>query len=542
MSSRARLAAFLVLTLGVTLAGPPSRADVPPTPPPAPLPVPKPTPKPTPAPVPVPKPAPKPTPPTPPVPPPAPAPTPPPKPIPPPAPPGPKPAPPVPPAPPPKPVPPPPTPAPPPKPTPPPKPAPSPPPPQKRSRAALDKLVAETDAVLAVVSRLRGLAVKAPISRGVMTRPEIEARMRALATEEDSPGELATDARVAQAFGLLPVGLDLAALVIELLTEQVAGFYDPRVKELHLADWIDLGEQRMVMAHELTHALQDQHFGLDAFIDDPKLSSDEQLARQAVVEGDGVALMIEFQLAEEGMAASPWATDAVVDMVAKSATAPSAESPRLAAAPRILRESLLFPYVAGLRLIAAIRRTSSWARVDELYKRPPASTEQVLHPERFFAGDQPIVIKAAPLKALGKAWTRLDEDVMGEFGVRVLLEEHGMAPQRAAEAAEGWGGDRYAAFAPAGAAANAPLLLVWAQTWDTETDAREAFAALAEALPHWLGVPTPAVGSADTTWRMVDAAGTVTWMVRKGAKLRLVVRAPAALEKKLAAEVWTAWK
>jgi Zn-dependent peptidase ImmA (M78 family) len=415
----------------------------------------------------------------------------------------------------------------------------------KLARTELDKLMAETDAIIDRVARLRGLVLKAPIARGIMTRPEIEARMKALSAEEESPEEIATMTRVAKAFGLIPPDMNLEQVVIDLLTEQVAGFYDPKAKELHLADWIGIDEQRMVMAHELTHALQDQHFDLTRYVDDDKLNSDEQLARQAVVEGDGVALMLEFELAAKlGSGQSLWADDTVVNLIASSAGQGGADSPRLAAAPRFLRETLVFPYVDGLRLIAAIRRTNGWARVDELYQRPPLSTEQVMHPARYFAGDKPVTIKAGPLRSLGKGWTRVDEDVMGEFGTRLLLAQHGLPDPRAAEAAEGWGGDRYAAYAPApvAGAAEAPLTIVWAQVWDTETDAQEAFAAMALALPTWLGLPAQPLARDATSFRLVDAQGAVSWVTRKGPRLRIVVRAPAALEKKLAAEIWTAWK
>jgi hypothetical protein len=423
----------------------------------------------------------------------------------------------------------------------------------KPSRAAIDELLADTDKIAEKVAKLRGLAVLAPIARGLMTREEIEKRMLELTAEEDTPQELDRDARVAKAFGLLPLDCDLARLTIALLTEQVAGFYDDKAKILHLADWIEVDSQRMVMAHELVHALQDQHFDLEKYMKAVDGDSDAQLARQAVIEGDGVALMLEFQLAEQHITQSPWANDAVVDALADSAAGNSPDSPELSKAPLMLRETLMFPYVEGLRLIAAIRRTQGWDKVDELYTRtPPRSTEQVMHPERFFAGDVPVKITVRKLKSLGKGWAELSHDVMGELMTRVLFQQHGMTRRRAAEAADGWGGDRYTVWAQAAAAAPGDLVIIWAQAWDTDTDADEAFAALGEILPAWSGgqLAPPAkarrpifVGKTRLVvgiWRTVDAQGRVSWAERRGQKIRVVLHAPAAVEAKLAAETWTA--
>src|SRR5262249_31954698 len=144
------------------------------------------------------------------------------------------------------------------------------------------------------VSRIRGLPQKKPIARGVMTREEITKRLLDRIGQEYAAEDIAGEERAMKRLGLIPADADYKDLVIRLLTEQVAGFYDPYAKQLYIADWIGDDLQKIVLAHEIDHALQDQNFGLEKFMKPDRDNDDAQLARQALVEGDGVALMIEY--------------------------------------------------------------------------------------------------------------------------------------------------------------------------------------------------------------------------------------------------------
>src|SRR5262249_49461363 len=144
--------------------------------------------------------------------------------------------------------------------------------------------------------------------------------------------------------------------------------------------WIDPSMQKIVMAHEIDHALQDQSFDLVKFVKPNHENGDEQLARQALVEGDGVALMIEYLFREQGMKMDPWASDAVANAVGMASGLGGGKE--LDKAPLFMREMLLFPYRDGLRLIGGTRKTRPWSDVDTMYAKPPLSTEQVMHPEK----------------------------------------------------------------------------------------------------------------------------------------------------------------
>ena len=338
-------------------------------------------------------------------------------------------------------------------------------------RAGLEKLLLETDAIAATVSSVRGLALKKALTRGIMSRPEIEARVKLRLEEEYKPNEMASEERALKRLGMLPADLSYKDAVLGLLKDQIAGFYDPKAKQLYLADWIDASYQRMVMAHEIAHVLQDQHFDLQKYAPTNKQNADEQLARQAVVEGDGIAVMIEVMAREAGNAGDPWASPDQARALVKMMEA--GDDGALSTAPLLLKESLVFPYAAGLRLVAELRRTLPWARLNELYKRPPRSTEQVIHPEKWVRPEAPVPVLA--LKPLPQT-RQLYSNIMGELLTSVFFRQHGVTETRARAAAAGWGGDRIQVFAPAGLGEPAldDLVVVWRSTWDTEADAVEA--------------------------------------------------------------------
>ncbi len=397
----------------------------------------------------------------------------------------------------------------------------------------LAALIDQTDAIAKVVSSLRGLPVKKKIPRGVMSQAEIEKRLIARLDQDYGPGELAAEEKTLKRLRLLPADLDYKKEILALLTEQIAGFYDPSVKQLYIADWIETGMQRMVMAHEIDHALQDQSFDLDRFTKPDRDNGDAQLARQALVEGDGVALMIEFMMRELGQKNDPWADDTIVNaMAAATGLTGAAEFDK---APLFLKETLLFPYKEGLRLIADERRLHPWSEVDAMFARPPASTEQVMHPEKYRASERPVPVKHAALPAL-KGWSSIYVNVLGELMFGVLLRQHGVDEAVARRAAAGWGGDRLVVYEQGDARTAVDL-----SAWDAEADAVEAAAALIDALPSLAGGD----GYLEKGPQYAAAAGPggeVSFVERKGGKVLLVVGAKGELAPRLRTEVWARWR
>src|SRR4051794_13972953 len=284
-------------------------------------------------------------------------------------------------------------------------------------KAPKDALLAAADEITRQVVALRGLSAPRPIAKGVLTRDEIGAKLKERIGKEYTPEEVRTEARVLKRLGLLPPDVDYEKLLLDLLMEQVAGFYDPFAGKLYIADWLPLEMQRPALAHEIEHALQDQHFDLKKFATPIKDDGDRQVAHSALVEGDGTAVMLEFQAQAMGLPADQL-PDLVAQIGRQMLQGGMGTTPLFDKAPPFLKETLIFPYLGGLGFVESIRKTSPWPKVDEVFKAPPESTEQILHPEKY-PKEHPVKVTAAPLPSLGARGKELRRDVLGELELRI---------------------------------------------------------------------------------------------------------------------------
>ncbi|HZB44806.1 MAG TPA: hypothetical protein VE360_06165 [Pyrinomonadaceae bacterium] len=328
---------------------------------------------------------------------------------------------------------------------------------------------AATAEVLKETSEIRQLPVLRPVRSGAQSREEIEQMLVRNLNENTTPEELRASERTLKKLGLVPPDFQLRPFMLRLLVEQVAGYYDPRTKGFYLADWIDLDGQRPVMAHELTHALQDQHFNLRRFEKWPEHDSDAELAAHALIEGDAMVLMTQYVVKSPARQLA---------MIRSFLTGESGSTEQFDKAPRVLRESLLFPYTQGSVWAGQVYKRGGWEAVSRAYTELPASTEQILHPEKYFAGEAPSKIAFKDVSAvLGRGWQVADHDVNGEWGYFLVLDEFLKAREASQTAAAGWQGDRFALYlGPAGG----DVLLTHQTAWDTEQDAAEFFEAYAK--------------------------------------------------------------
>ena len=338
--------------------------------------------------------------------------------------------------------------------------------------AELEKMAREA---LAKVETLRGQKLSKPLKMGVKDKAQITGFIQERLKEEYGPDKVAAEGELLKLQGLLPNELDYGGFVTRLLAEQVAGFYDHTRQELHIAAWLPVFLQEPVMAHEIFHAIQDQEWGGGSLIDSKKYSHDAVMAHAALLEGDATIVMFNYQQMGTGVDL----TDSSFGVNAIAASLPlqmaSPQFPVMAVAPDYLKQSLIFPYQQGLLFVAGLRKLGmSWEDVRKVYADPPASTEQVLHPERYHPErDHPSVVT---LPALG--WTgyrRPWEGAAGEFHHRqVVMSKLGLA--ESVEAAAGWDGDYTAVeLGPEGSVAYT------LSTWDTAGDAQAFEAALKKA-------------------------------------------------------------
>jgi hypothetical protein len=334
-----------------------------------------------------------------------------------------------------------------------------------------------TGDVLKDVSRIRHLDILQPVKSGVKSHDEIEQSVIRDLDESTTPEEFEATSKTLVKLGLIPKGFHLREYVIKLLREQVAGYYEPKTKVFYLASWLPISEQKSVMAHELTHALQDQHFNLRRFERWPKGDSDAELAAHALMEGEATAVMLEYSAEKDGWNLDLAKVPSLTDRMLEQDSDDSAKYPVLSGAPMVLKENLQFPYVYGVGFVQGMLKSRSWHQLDDCYARLPASTKQIMHPDRYLSHDNPVKIQIGDLApVLGKGWKRADEDVNGEFGYMILLGQF-INKMSARAAAAGWSGDRYALYENP---ATGDSILAQYTAWETAKDAREFFDAYAD--------------------------------------------------------------
>ena len=313
--------------------------------------------------------------------------------------------------------------------------------PRADTKAANAEFLATADEVLSQMSDITGLKLLKPLKKSLRSREEIRDYVIKQMNEEKNPEERYADARSAEAFGLLPKGFDLDTFMVNVLTEQIEGLYDPKSGEFYIADWSPLDEQRMVMAHELTHALEDQHFQIEAWSRAARPNEDAELARDAVLEGSAMAAMVDYLMLGTGRSLKD-----LPEFNPSMLIGDLGATPTLKTAPSFLKDALIFPYISGLNFSAAVLKNSGWPALSGVFEKPPVSTQQILHPALYKSGKIPTVVPLPSFeKVLGGNWTKLDENILGEFGWREVLKQF-LGDERAKPLAAAWDGDRYAIY------------------------------------------------------------------------------------------------
>ena len=340
------------------------------------------------------------------------------------------------------------------------------------------------------IEKATGLAFKTPPNVESKPRDSVRVFLERKFTVDLPPSELSGMERAYKAFGLIPASMDLRAFMLDLLTEQVAGYYDPKAKTLYVVEGDDEAVTNITISHELVHALQDQHFNLDS-LQQARDDNDRLTTGQAVVEGQATLEQIGAMIGtDNAITAMPGGWDRVRQMIREAQTS----MPVFASAPTILQETLIFPYLTGAEFM---RKFKSEAPGQSPYTRMPVSTEQMMHTERYFESrDEPTrVVLPAPLSGTEKYQNNL-----GEFETRILLYEYIKDQGSAVRGAAGWDGDRYMLIeTPRGDA------IAWVTVWDTSIDAAEFFDLLdASLIKRFGGRITP---SGSGTTRTYGAGG-----------------------------------
>jgi len=353
-----------------------------------------------------------------------------------------------------------------------------------------NELFRSVDEILNFVSSDTKLPIQHSVKRKLLTRDEVNKYLREKFNEDEGAKRLARSEIVLKKFGLLDRDFQLRPFMISLLTEQVAGFYDDKTKTVNLLDWIEPDDQKPVLAHELTHALQDQKVGLtkwsvvgpedvakDVQQDNLHIQTDEgSTARDAVAEGQAMVVYLDYSLRPTGrtLEKSPEIMNRL-----KNTVSDTSNSPILARAPLLLQKSLLFPYSEGLAFEDALLvKGGKDAAFSAALATPPSSTFEILHPNAYMAHAPVPVLRLPDIHPLLEPdYTPYDVGVMGEFDVRILAELFGGSQIADALTPEWRGGiyyaaQRKAAVTPEQKASTASIGLLYESQWRNEDSAR----------------------------------------------------------------------
>jgi hypothetical protein len=336
---------------------------------------------------------------------------------------------------------------------------------QQEQEADIQKI---TDDILQKISTRLGLPIKYTVKINFQDRNELKEYLIEKMHEEYPEHKLAAMEKSYAKLGLLPPDLSLESLLIELYTEQVAGFYDPDSKKLVLIKGFDPVLQQAIMIHELAHALQDQHFDLQQLVN-PEINNDDLLlAHQAVIEGQATAVMIEVF---SGQSIDQFPD--IAPLLNMSLDMPMFAGSVLVKAPEYIKKHLIFPYSGGTSFIQQYYATHKGYNSHRLFSEIPTSTEQLIHMEKYFDTiDAPVSITITGLNsALKPTWRPLYSDVIGELDLLILLNSY-LPEEEAQKASEGWDGSRFYTFDHD---EDNIVLLIWLTTFDKQEDALEFF-------------------------------------------------------------------
>ena len=322
---------------------------------------------------------------------------------------------------------------------------PGPTPSAQNSPQATANFIQAANEVLAQMSQILELPIREPLKKSLRSKQEVRDYLIREEKEDKNDAERYADKKSLEAFGLIPKDFPLDSFMLDVLADQVAGLYDPKAKEFYIADWIAADEQKPVMAHELTHALEDQSFHIDPWIKAARPNDDAELARDSVSEGSAMAAMVDYTLREEKMSVRDLPD--VTTLIRSGAVAEMDKDPKLSKAPIYIRDELLFPYLAGTSFSQQfLKAHTGWSDLKLLFANPPVSTQQILHPNLYLAGVKPLPVALPDWKTIApREWKLLEENVMGEFGLDEVLKQF-LGQKRADALSPAWTGDRYAVF------------------------------------------------------------------------------------------------
>lgn len=385
--------------------------------------------------------------------------------------------------------------------------------------------------ILKAVSEIRELKVLRPIQIGILDRSQLQAKLAQQIKEEIPPEKLQAEADLYQQLDMLPPGFNYQQFLLELYTEQIGGFYDPKTRELKLIEGIPLTglDQKMLIAHELTHALQDQHMDLQKFLKPSGENDDQTFAAMALIEGDATVAAMEYVQQQASKQPMQGLFNILGSLLNAANQMQSFE--KLRQAPAFIQNSLIFPYDQGSQFVNAFRQQGwSWRELGPLYQNPPKATEHILHPNTYLDGETPQQISFS-LQPFISGSKLISSSVWGELGYKQYFGQH-LTSKEAKAAAQGWQGDRYEVLSsPSG------QVYAFFSSWDSPAEATEFYKAWAKTLQK-RRPQSKLTGKAGS--QLYTSPEGLIWLNQQGAQVAIIEQLPKTAN--LIPSIEQAWK
>ncbi len=397
-----------------------------------------------------------------------------------------------------------------------------------------EELFHSVDEILQYDSQQTGLQIRRQVKRKLTSRDEVVSYLTKHVDDEDTK-RLRRSELVLKKFGLLPRDFNLETFLVSLLREEVAGYYDPKTRTVNLLDWVPMEEQEPVMAHELTHALQDQAVNLQKWMKkgdkdlgeikkDPTptdIENDEiDDAREAVIEGQAQAMMFQYAIAPTGktLADAP----ALVQSMEEESMTGTPSTKVFNSAPIFMKESLTFPYTYGMEfIIKLLQKGGKEKAFAGVLQNPPHTTRQIMEPETYLSAEKIDPMPVPDFKHDFKDYDKFDIGAMGEFDVAILVEQY-VDKASADRIHPNWRGGYYYAARPK-TDSKAPLALLYVSRWANADAAAEFAAIYAESLQKRYKKADAAADSVSNPQPMPDdkskiasLKGRHTWTTEEG--------------------------
>jgi hypothetical protein len=369
-----------------------------------------------------------------------------------------------------------------------------------------DPVFGQINSIVKTLSEISGFAEEHPVPYGRMTKRQLRSFLSKRIKKTLRPEEMYADELSLKMFGLVPQNFNLRQSTIDLLTEQAAAFYDYDEKKLFLLEGTPVDEETTTLAHELSHALADQHFDLNRFMDTSPLNDDEDLARSAVVEGQASWLMVAYDLKQAGQPPVP--TEQALQAIVDSDSSFGSDYPVLKNAPLYIQQSLLFPYSEGTRFFDSVYKKMGRRAFSAVFTDAPSDSAQIIHPERYFSHQRTTNPKL-PSIADRKGTREVAEGSLGEFDHEILLRQY-LGEESAKELAPRLLGGQFRIVRD-GKDKDKESILLYASQWESEESARRYFLSYQKVLHR--------------KWRTCDPSlSTATVFAGVGDNGRFVVR------------------